>query len=515
MAVAEVARSSRDAHFETALEKLRVGVQTMATWIRGADGEGLGEGLIQIRETGIDPLEAIFATGVRRFDKSGEYKADGALSLTAWLRWKCKLSGGAAMERVEVARQLEKLPGTAAAFANGDVGFQHVAVLARTAEHVGAAAVRKEEGRLLQAAQSMDPGQFTTVAKNFEHRVDASGALAEANHAYQRRYLHIGEPQDGMVRLDGLLGAEGGATLRTALQAFMKPIKDDARTYGQRQHDALMELCRQGSGSKRNGAGPRPQLIIRASLDTLAGTKGAPAGELEGGGTLPAPTRRALEARDRQCVFPGCTRPLIWCDGHHLVWWTRGGATALPNLALVCRPHHRMVHEEGWSLQRARNQWVAEPPSKIPTRQFTRRELAGPSLTLGAGGLSETLEKTTHPVKIIDLLGIPLHGNQESSLGRLKGFDDTVVGLSRHAQLGRDCLNGLLMEAVDLDIRLIDQLREPRVRIKAHVVEHCGTRPAVGVRVVDRRDALVPKILPEATAQTHVQDLPAPADAED
>jgi hypothetical protein len=369
----------------------------MAAWIGQADGEALGEGLIQIREAGIDPLEAVFATGVRRFDKSGEYRADGALSLTAWLRWKCKLSGGAAMERVEIARQLEKLPETAAAFAKGDLGFQHVAVLARTAEHVGAAAVRKEEPSLLQAAQTMDPGQFTTVAKNFEHRVDAAGALAEANHAYQRRYFHISEPQDGIVRLDGVLDAEGGATLRSALQPFMKPVKDDVRSYGQRSVDALMELCRQGSGGRRDGAGPRPQLIIRASLDTLAGIKGAPAGELEGGGTvptetvqryacdsaisritgqaelehelnhasrtLPASTRRALEARDRQCVFPGCTRPLSWCDGHHLVWWTRGGATALPNLALLCRPHHRMVHEEGWMLERTKDsRWKAKPP---------------------------------------------------------------------------------------------------------------------------------------------------------
>src|SRR3989442_12912409 len=398
MAVAEVARSSRDAHFETALEKLRVGIQAMATWIRGADGEGLGEGLIQIREAGIDPVEAIFATGVRRFDKSGEYKADGALSLTAWLRWKCRLSGGAAMERVEIARQLEKLPQTQVAFANGDVGYQHAVVMARAAEHVGAAAVRKEEASLLQAAQTMDPGQFTTVAKNFEHRVDAAGALAEANHAYQRRYFHISEPQDGLVRLDGVLDAEGGAILRSALQPFMKPVKDDTRSYGQRSADALVELGRQGSsGSKRDGAGPRPQLIIRASLDTLAGIKGAPAGELEGGGTvpaetvqryacdsaisritgqgelehelnhasrtLPAPTRRALEARDRHCVFPGCTRPLTWCDAHHLVWWTRGGATALPNLALLCRPHHRMVHEEGWILERTKDgHWKARPP---------------------------------------------------------------------------------------------------------------------------------------------------------
>src|SRR6267143_2943998 len=377
---------------------LKAAVDEMAAWIRDAEGDALGEALIQIREAGIDPLEAAFAIGVRRFDRSGEYKADGALSLTAWLRWKCRLSGGAAMERVEIARQLEKLPQTEAAFANGDLGFQHVAVLARTAEHVGAAAVRKEEANLLQAAQTMDPGQFTTVAKNFEHRVDAAGALAEANHAYQRRYFHIGEPQNGLVRLDGVLDAEGGATLRTALQAFMKPVKDDARSYGQRSADALVELGRRGgSGSKRNGAGPRPQLIIRASLDTLAGIPGAPAGELEGGGTvpaetvqryacdsaisritgqaelehelnhasrtLPAPTRRALEARDRHCVFPGCTRPLHWCDGHHLVWWTRGGATALPNLALLCRPHHRMVHEEGWTLERTKDaQWKARPP---------------------------------------------------------------------------------------------------------------------------------------------------------
>src|SRR2546425_843077 len=377
---------------------LKAAVDKMAAWIREAKGEALGEALIQIRETGIDPLEAVFAEGVRHFDKSGEYKADGALSLTAWLRWKCKLSGAAAMERVEIARQLERLPKTEAAFANGDLGYQHVAVLARAAEHVGATAVRKEEGTLLHAAQTMDPSQFTTVAKNFEHRVDAAGALAEANHAYQRRYFHISEPVDGLVRLDGILDAEGGATLRTALQPFMQPVKHDDRSYGQRGADALVELGRQGgSGSKRDGAGPRPQLIVRASLDTLAGTKGAPAGELEGGGTvpaetvqryacdsaisritgqaeleheinhasrtLPAATRRALETRDRHCVFPGCARPLNWCDGHHLVWWTRGGATALPNLALLCRPHHRMVHEEGWVLERIRDgHWKAKPP---------------------------------------------------------------------------------------------------------------------------------------------------------
>src|ERR1700716_377135 len=269
MAVAEVQRTQETDRLDAAMQSLRASVRAVAACIQGADGPILGETLVQIREVGIDPLEAAFAIGVRRFDKSGEYKADGALSLTAWLRWKCKLAGGAAMERVEIARQLEKLPETQAAFAKGDVGFQHVAVLARTAEHVGAAAVRREEVKLLQAAQTMDPGQFTTVAKNFEHRVDAAGALAEANHAYQRRYFHIGEPKDGLVRLDGVLDADGGATLRTALQRFMKPVKDDTRNYSQRNADALVELGRQGgSGSKRDGAGPRPRVVSRASLAT-------------------------------------------------------------------------------------------------------------------------------------------------------------------------------------------------------------------------------------------------------
>src|SRR3989441_1677551 len=406
MAVVEVSTSARGRQFAAALEKLRTGVQAMAGWVGEAEADGLGEALIQIREAGIDPLEAVFAIGVRRFDKSGEYKADGALSLTEWLRWKCELSGGAAMERVEVARQLEKLPQTEAAFAKGDVGYQHAVVMARAAENVGVAAVRREEASLLQSGKTMDPGQFTTVAKNFEHRIDAAGALAEANHAYQRRYFHIAEPVDGLVRLDGVLDAEGGAILRSALQPFMKPVKDDDRSYGQRSADALVELGRQGSGGKRDGAGPRPQLIIRASLDTLAGTKGAPAGELEGGGTvpaetvqryacdsaisrivgqselehelnhasrtLPAATRRALEARDRHCIFPGCTRPLNWCDGHHLVWWTRGGATALPNLALLCRPHHRMVHEGGWRLVRHQDGRFTAMPRARPVLPHAR-----------------------------------------------------------------------------------------------------------------------------------------------
>jgi hypothetical protein len=66
--------------------------------------------------------------------------------------------------------------------------------------------------------------------------------------------------------------------------------------------------------------------------------------------TIPPAIRRALAARDRHCQFPGCTA--CHCDAHHLRHWANGGETRLTNLALLCRRHHRAVHEEGFTLTR-------------------------------------------------------------------------------------------------------------------------------------------------------------------
>jgi 5-methylcytosine-specific restriction endonuclease McrA len=79
--------------------------------------------------------------------------------------------------------------------------------------------------------------------------------------------------------------------------------------------------------------------------------------------TVPPSIRRALMVRDRGCCFPGCDRPPAWTDGHHLVHWADGGETSLENIVLLCRPHHRLVHEEGWTLRRDEGgEIVATPP---------------------------------------------------------------------------------------------------------------------------------------------------------
>ena len=107
--------------------------------------------------------------------------------------------------------------------------------------------------------------------------------------------------------------------------------------------------------------------LLRAATAKLPPTLGgAPTQPLEVGRATrvihPA-QRTALAVRDGGCVFPDCARPLAWCDAHHLRHWLHGGPTDLANLALLCRAHHRAVHEGGWQLARGPDgRCTATPP---------------------------------------------------------------------------------------------------------------------------------------------------------
>jgi hypothetical protein len=69
--------------------------------------------------------------------------------------------------------------------------------------------------------------------------------------------------------------------------------------------------------------------------------------------TVPPALRRVLQHRDRGCRFPGCG--LRFTQAHHIEHWAEGGPTTLSNLALLCRRHHRSVHEDGFDVERLAN----------------------------------------------------------------------------------------------------------------------------------------------------------------
>jgi hypothetical protein len=79
--------------------------------------------------------------------------------------------------------------------------------------------------------------------------------------------------------------------------------------------------------------------------------------------------RGRLAVRDGGCSFPNCDRPLAWCEAHHLRHWLHGGPTDLANLALLCRTHHRAVHEGGWQIHRHPGRdLTAAPPHRRQAR---------------------------------------------------------------------------------------------------------------------------------------------------
>ncbi|MGV9798139.1 DUF222 domain-containing protein [Mycobacterium sp. NPDC003449] len=97
---------------------------------------------------------------------------------------------------------------------------------------------------------------------------------------------------------------------------------------------------------------------------------------------FPPHIRKALGIRDRGCAFPGCGRPVSWCDAHHLTPWSTGGATSIDNGVLLCRHHHTVMHHSDWQVYLGpdRHPWFIPPhdptgPEPEHLRSHARRTL--------------------------------------------------------------------------------------------------------------------------------------------
>jgi hypothetical protein len=67
--------------------------------------------------------------------------------------------------------------------------------------------------------------------------------------------------------------------------------------------------------------------------------------------TIPGAIRRAVQLRARHCEWPGCRKPLAWCDVHHLRHKRDGGPTSVTECVALCQYHHDVcIHRQGWRL---------------------------------------------------------------------------------------------------------------------------------------------------------------------
>lgn len=353
---------------------------------------GMGAAELEARLRGlrqvVDRAECEFARCLAPFDRGRMFEASGAVSAVSWLRQQTDMDSNGASQRRRVARQLGDLPETAKGFQDGELSYGHVVAIARTVATIDPEQIGRADAELAHFARRLDPDRLRRAGEHLRHCLDPDGALIEANRAHERRRLHVSKTIGGMVILDGMLDAEAGASVLTALDAATpSPNGNDGRTAAQRRADALTGVCERvlEHGQLPDTGGLRPQLTVTTTAATLVGMGGGPAGDVEHGSPIPGesvrrlacdatvthavlddreqplsigrasrvvppPMRRALNLRDKGCRFPGCDAGSGWADAHHVNHWVHGGETRLDNLILLCRAHHRMIHDHAWSL---------------------------------------------------------------------------------------------------------------------------------------------------------------------
>ena len=332
---------------------------------------------------------------------------------------------------MRVARALNNLPLIRGAFASGSLSYSKVRALTRVAEP-------EMEPELLELAGEATASQLEGLLRGYRKATADDDATAA-----ERRHLATRWEDDGTLTIRGSLPADEGALLLKALELAREQLRGerilDAEADGRSKADppapdnadavvALAETVIE-RGVRAASGGDRHQVVFHVDLAAAAtsqrcGRRGIDDAQVEGvplsaatagriacdasvvtmverdgeplsvgrkTRTIPPAIRRALATRDRCCRFPGCDRHRF-VDAHHIHHWMDGGETALDNLVLLCRHHHRLLHEGGFTLTGG----AVDP-------RFSRRDgsliEAAPALPEGSAATLASRFPIEHPPK--------------------------------------------------------------------------------------------------------------------
>jgi hypothetical protein len=410
--------------------------------------EQLGEAIADVA-SGIHAATYQLLVLLQEFDARNGW-TNGFLSCAHWLSWRTGIDMGAAREKVRVARALPNLPLLSGALRRGEISYAKVRAITRIA-------TPENEARLLTIAYCGTASQVERLVRAWrwcDRRED------QRKHLWRSVSCWVDE--DGMVVLRARLTAEQGAVVQRALEAASDRLYQESRdaaapervaeevTSDQRRADALTLMAEtalnadfdRGSAAERHqvvlhveaGMPPVVELAdgpigvsaetfrrIACDASVVVMRKDADGAVLDVGRktrTVPTRIRRALNNRgDRRCAFPGCNARR--CDAHHIVHWMDGGPTSLDNLVLLCRRHHTLVHDNGFTLERGDDgDTVFRRPNGRVIEVSPPMAWSGNSVVpAGAGAKALTVWDGT-PLNLGDAIDV-LRPQPERSLSRL------------------------------------------------------------------------------------------------
>ena len=327
---------------------------------------------------------------IRELDRRRIWANHGCNSCAHWLSWQCGIGLNAGREKVRVAHALEQLPKISEAFRGGEISYSKVRAMTRVA-------TPENEDELMNVAWYGTAAHVEKLSRYYRQAREAEDR-DRINDRHARRALKWFYDDDGSLVIQCRLDPEDGARVIKALNCAIESLDDEpedvsAETYpsdrpaevphSAKRADALVLMAEtlMAKGACRPPPGERFEVTVHMNADggcetdsghalsadtaRRLGCDGALVGMIEDGDgevlsvgrrtrAIPPALKRALNARDRGCRFPGCTNTRF-VEGHHVKHWADGGETKLSNLVTLCTRHHRLVHEGGFQVKAKAN----------------------------------------------------------------------------------------------------------------------------------------------------------------
>ncbi len=348
-------------------------------------------------------LSGVVHTVLGQVDRAEAAMTAHGIPTTSWLAAELRHTRGEASAMVHHAADLDRFSQLGAALRDGRANDRQARaitqVLKKLPSDLGVEAEAKAQATMVGHCGDFDSHELAglsrhlldVVAPEVAEEVEAKRQERELRDAQQARHLNFADDGHGSTTIKGSLPTADAALIKAQIEALAQQMHRTALelrdpgvpqpTWPQRRADALVELARRiaiQQSAPRHG-GDRPHLVVLIDyLDLLADCRGAgladgtrlTAGQLRqhacDAGVLPVilggpsgvldvgreqrlvtpDIRHALQVRDKGCVFPGCDRPAVDCDAHHITPWAHGGPTALSNLCLLCKHHHNLLEPD-------------------------------------------------------------------------------------------------------------------------------------------------------------------------